>query len=179
MIVAPRKVKGSCGNIRVWIVLLLNWQTRGPTGFKNILSNRTSTADLISLSFYSLCWNVINTVCVSVCVCALPCLVRHAGRKLLVQGKERSWADGQPAHRLSCSQELISLSPTPWVARNTHTHTCTHSPTAWHSRGWCTWLSCWALGRRDVTSAPSPPGTAANIKDFNCEDGGEQRALLG
>jgi len=128
MIVAPRKVKGSCGNIRVWIVLLLNWQTRGPTGFKNILSNRTSTADLISLSFYSLCWNVINTVCVSVCVCALPCLVRHAGRKLLVQGKERSWADGQPAHRLSCSQELISLSPTPWVARNTHTHT--HALTA-------------------------------------------------
>lgn len=75
-----------------------------------------------------MCWNKNGNVnkrygCVCVCLCVSACSVCHAGRKLLVQGKTESWADGRPvAHRFSCSQELISLSSTLRVAMDTHAH---------------------------------------------------------
>lgn len=80
-----------------------------------------SVCDLVSLSTDSVCGAGTR-------VCASPRLVRHTGRKLQVQGKEKDGADGRPAHRFSCSQELISPSSTPRVANSTHT--CTQTDTA-------------------------------------------------
>lgn len=92
----------------------------------------------------------------------LTCLVRHAGRKLLVEGKEKSWTDGRPTHRFSCSQELISLSSSPWVARDTNT-SGQLKPAEGCGRDFLVVVD---LGTTEGTSSLSTCATAAKAADF-------------
>lgn len=86
--------------------------------------------------------------------------MRHAGRKLQVQGKEDSRADGRLAHRFSCSQELISLSSIPQAARDTNTQLEVAEGCVRDSFGS---FEHEGHNQRDFTSATSPPAAAANI----------------
>lgn len=93
--------------------------------------------------------------CVLVCARAHCGLVCHTGRRLLVEGKEESWAERMvgllltvsPVARNSQVCHHLSECPGTHTHINKHMHTDTHSWAGCDGRGWCTWhWACQACG---------------------------------